>query len=167
MPDKNPSILLGASVYAVLSLITAFIAMNSGTGGQYASSALCCLIAISVPAITVWHYTSTNQLTIPAGTGAGLGALAIVIGGLVSYAIQKVLQLIGAFPSDDEILDRTRDQLLDQGMDPAQVDQTMEMSQMFTGFVGVLISLAIAAVIGAIAGAVAASIFKKGPVEEV
>lgn len=167
MPNKTPSILLGAAIYAVASLIVSFIAINGGTAGQYITSVLCCLVAILVPAVAVWHYTNTYQITIPAGTGAGIGALAIVIGGVISYAIQKLLQVVGAFPSDAEIMERTRSQMLDQGMDPAQVDQAMQMGEMFQGIAGFALNLVIAAVIGAIAGAVAASIFKKGGVEEV
>lgn len=162
MPSKTQSVVLGAAVYAVASLITAFIALNGGTAGQYLSSVLCCLVALVGPFVAVWHYTNTNDLTIPAGTGAGLGALTVVLGGVISYAIQKVLQAVGAFPSDAEILESTRQQMLDQGMDPAQVDQAMGMTEMFTGVVGFGINLVIAAIIGAIAGAIAASVFKKG-----
>lgn len=162
MPDKTPSILLGAAVYVVVSLALSFIALNGGTSGQYLTSALCCLFAVVVPAVAVWHYTHTYHVTIPAGTGAGIGALAIVLGGVVSYVIQKGLQVVGAFPSDAEILERTREQLSLQGLEPEQIEQAMGMSEMFQGVVGFAINLVIAAVIGAIAGAVAASIFKKG-----
>lgn len=162
MPNKSQSILMGVAVYVVASLITVFVALNGGTAGQYLSSVLCCLVAIIGPAVAVWHFTTTNRITIPAGTGAGVGAITVVLGGVVSYAIQKVLQLVGAFPSDAEILDRTRSQMLAQGMEPAQVEQAMEMSEMFTGVLGVAINLVVAAIIGAAAGAVAASVFKKG-----
>ena len=167
MPNKTPSIALGAAVYVVASLIIAMITFNGGTTGQYVSSALCCLVAIAVPSLAVWHYTNTHSVTIPAGTGAGLGALAIVIGGAVAIAIQKLLQLVGVFPTDAEVMAQTRSQMIAQGMDPAQVDQAMQMGQMFQGIGGILINLAISAVIGAIAGAVAASVFKKGTVEEI
>lgn len=162
MPSKSQSILMGAAVYVVASLITGFVALNGGTAGQYLSSVLCCLVAMAGPAVAIWHYTTTNNLTISAGTGAGMGALTVVLGGVVSYAITKVLQVVGAYPSDDEIVERARQQMLDQGMDPAQVDGAMGMVEMTSGVVGVLINLVVAAIIGAIAGAIAASVFKRG-----
>ena len=167
MPSKSQSILMGAAVYVVASLITGFIALNGGTTGQYLSSVLCCLVALAGPAIAVWHYTSTYDLTVPAGTGAGMGALTVVLGGLVSFVIQKGLQLVGAFPSDAEIIERTRDQMVARGMEPEQIDQAMGMVEMTSGVAGVAINLVVAAIIGAIAGAVAASVFKRGAIEDV
>lgn len=162
MPSKTQSILLGAGVYAVAGLITAFIAVNGGTAGGYLAGVLCCLTALIGPFIAVWHYTSTNRLTIPAGTGAGIGAAAVVIGGVISYGITLVLQAISVYPSDAELMDRQREQLLAQGLEPEAIESAMQMGEMFSGIAGAAINLVIAAVIGAIAGAIAASVFKKG-----
>ncbi|WP_420457306.1 hypothetical protein [Rubrivirga sp.] len=166
MPSKTPSIVLGAAVYAVAGLIIGFIAINTGQTGQYLVGVLCCLAALAGPAVAVWHYTSTNGLTIPAGTGAGLGAAAVALGGLVSYGITRLLQAVGAYPSNAELLERQRDQLIAQGMEPEAIEQAMQMGEMFQGIGGAIVNLVIAALIGAIGGAVAASIFKKGPVDE-
>ena len=162
MPSKNQSILLGAAVYTVAGLITAFLSVNGGQSAQYVVSALCCLAALAGPFTAVWHYTSTNNLTVPAGTGAGIGAAAVVLGGIVSYAVTKLLQVAGIYPSDAEMIEQQRDQMISQGMEPEAVDQAMGFAEMFQGIGGFAINLVIAAVIGAIGGAIAASIFKKG-----
>lgn len=166
MPSKNPSVLLGAAVYAVASLITGFVALNGGQTGQYLVSVLCCLFALLGPGVAVWHYTSTNGLTVPAGVGAGMGAAAVFLGGLVSYGISRVLQAVNVYPSDAEMLERQRDQLIAQGMEPEAIESAMQMGEMFQGVGGALINLVIVAVIGAIGGAIAASVFKKGAVDE-
>ena len=160
--SKNQSILLGAAVYTVAGLITGFLAINGGQSAQYFVAALCCLSALAGPFAGVWHYTSTHNLTIPAGTGAGIGAAAVVVGGLISYAITKLLQLANVYPSDAEMVERQRDDMIAQGMEPEAVEQAMGFAEMFQGVGGFAINLVIAAVIGAIGGAIAASIFKKG-----
>ena len=162
MPSKTPSIGLGAAVYAIFSLIIGFVAINGGTAGQYLVSVLCCLAALAGPFAAVWHYTSTNRLTIPAGTGAGLGAAAVVLGGIASYLITLVLQAINLYPSSEEMIEMQRNQMIAQGLEPEAVEQAMQMAEMFQGPLGAVVNLVIAAVIGAVGGAIAAAIFKKG-----
>ena len=162
MPSKTQSILLGAALYTVLSLITGFIALNSGQVGQSLTGLLCCLVAIGSPMLAVWHYTNEYKLTLPAGPGAGMGALVVLIGGAVSYGIQRILQATGAFPTDEEIIERTRDQLAAQGLEPEQIEQFMGFAEMSSGVTGFLVNLVVAIVIGAIGGILGAIIFKKG-----
>ena len=167
-PSKTPSIAVGVAVYVVLGLISAFIMFNGGTGAQMLGSVFGCLVMLTVPVVAVWHYASSNALTLSAGQGAGLGALATAVGVVISGLISLGLQAVGAFPSNEEIMDRQRDQLIAQGnMSPEDVDQMM-------GFFGgmadnPLLSLGsnalIGAVVGAIAGAIAAAVFKKGDAE--
>ena len=166
MPSKTQSILLGAAVAAVLSLVQVFVATQGGTTGQYLSSVFCCLVAVAGAGTAVWHYATTNRLTLPAGTGAGLGAAAAALGGLIAFAIGRVLQAIGVFPSDAETLEQARQQLADQGMDPAMIDSSMQMAESMSGVVGGVINLVILAVLGAIVGAIAASVFKRGEAED-
>lgn len=162
MPKKTPSILLGAVAYAVAALITGFVTINGGQSAQYLTMVLCCVSALLGPAVAVWHYTTTHNVTVPAGTGAGLGAAAVVVGGLISYGITLLLQTIGIYPSNDELMERQRDQLLAQGLEPEQIDGAMQMAEMFSGPLGIVLNIIVAAVIGAIGGAIAASIFKRG-----
>lgn len=165
MPSKSPSILLGAAVAAVLGLLQLFLASSGGTSGQYLSGLVCCLVAIAGAGGAVWHYTTTHKLTIPAGTGAGLGAAAVAAGYALTYVIGEILQAVGVTPSDEELLEMSRSQLIDQGMDPSQVDQALEMGQMMSGPLGAVVGLVVLAILGAIIGAVAASVFKKGTVD--
>lgn len=165
MPSKFPSIALGGAVYAVAALFTGYVTLQGGSSAQYVTMLLCCVSALLGPAVAVWHYTSTHDVTVPAGPGAGLGAAAVVLGGLVSYAITLVLQMAKVYPSDAELIERQRDQLLAQGLDPEQIDAALQMGEMLSGPIGVVVNVVVAAVIGAIGGAIAASIFKRGAVE--
>ncbi|MGB3543147.1 hypothetical protein [Rubrivirga sp.] len=165
MPSKIPSITLGAAVYTVAALFTGFVTIQGGTSAQYVTTLLCCVSALLGPAVAVWHYTTTHKLTLAAGPGAGLGAAAVVAGGLISYVITLGLQALGFYPSNAEMIDRQRDQLLAQGLEPDQVEGALQMAEMFSGPLGVVVNVIVAAVIGAIGGAIAAAIFKRGPVD--
>ena len=164
MPSKTQSILIAAVVGAVLSLLTNFFASSPG-GLQYVGSALGCITIIAVPMVAVWHYTNTHRLTLSAGSGAGLGALAAVAAGLLGAVISFGLQAAGILPSQEELIERQREQMISQGMSAEQVEQALGFATMFTGPLGIALSLVVGAVIGAIVGAIAASIFKKGEVE--
>ncbi|MDT0630514.1 hypothetical protein RQM47_09480 [Rubrivirga sp. S365] len=163
MPTKFPSIAIGAAVYAVLSVLLTFVSQTGGFMAQTIGGCAICLAALAGPLVAVWHYTSTYSLTVPAGTGAGLGAGAGALGGVLSGVLTLVLQAINLLPSAEEQIARTRSMMLEQGGDPAQVDQQIEMMSGFTGnpAVGIVVAVVIGAVVGAIAGAIGASVFKK------
>ena len=165
MPSKTQSILIAAVVGAVLSIITSFLA-TSGGAMQYVGSTLACLVFIAVPMLAVWHYANTYQLTIPAGSGAGLGAMAAVVSGILGYIISFALQAVGVLPTQEEMIAMQREQMLSQGLTAEQIDQAMGFATAMTGPVGVVVGIVIAAVVGAIVGAIAASIFKKGVEED-
>lgn len=163
---KMQSALLGALVYAVLSTLLGFI-LYSGGGMNMAASMVGCLIPIIAAAVAVWHYTSTNSLSIPAGEGAGLGAMAGAAGAVFGSVITLLLQSIGLFPSTEQMVEMQREQMLSQGMEPEQIDQGMQMMEMFSSpLVGILIGIVVGAVLGAIVGAIASLIFKKGEEED-
>lgn len=165
MPSKGQSILLGAFVAVALTLVQLFLVMSGGgTGTQILQSAICCLTAIAGAGVAVWHYTTTYELTIPAGTGAGLGAAATSLGYAIAYVIGLLLQAVGVMPSDEELMERAREQALQQNpeLSAEQLDQIMGFAESMSGTVGALINLVVLAIVGAIVGAIAASIFKKG-----
>ena len=116
MPSKSQSILLGSFVAVALSLVQLFLVTSGGggMGAQMLQTAVCCLIGIGGAGVAVWHYTSENNLTLPAGTGAGIGAAATSLGYVISYVIGMVLQAIGIVPSDAEILETARENALRQ-----------------------------------------------------
>lgn len=168
MPSKTQSILLGAAIGTVLGLVQLFLASNGGTAGQYLSSAVCCLTAVFGAGGAVWHYTSTHRLTIPAGTGATMGSAALVLGAVVSGAIGWLLQLVGVVPSDEVLLERARQQALEQNpnLEPEQLDQIMQFTETMSGPLGMVAGIVVMALLGAIVGAIAASVFKKGAVSD-
>jgi hypothetical protein len=108
----------------------------------------------------VWHYTSTYRLTIPAGQGAALGAAAGAVGAVISWVLTWVLTSAGVMPDPAE---QVRRQLESQpGMTEEQVEAAMQMTEMFSGPLGIVAGILIGAVLGAIVGAIAALVFKKG-----
>lgn len=163
MPSKLPSILIGAAVYAVLAILFSFVAQAGGTVAQVVGGCAVCLTAIVGPLVAVWHYTSTHSLTIPAGGGAGLGAAAGALGAVLGGILGLLLQAIGLLPDAEAQLAQSRAMMLEQGMDPAQIDQQLEMASAFSNpVIGIVIGIVVGAVVGAIAGAIGASVFKKG-----
>ena len=167
-PSKTPSIAIGVAVYVVLGLVAAFVTFSGGMATQSIGGILSCLVALAAPVVAVWHYTSTHALTLPAGQGAALGAIASATGAVVSGLLSWALQQVGVFPTAAEVMEQQRDQLIAQGnMSPEDVDQMMEvMGGMGDNLLLQLgIGVLIGAVVGAIAGAVAAAIFKKGDPE--
>lgn len=163
MTGKWTSIFIGALAATVALLIASALSDPTNPMGNFTSSALCCLGVIGAGLIAVWHYTSTNGLTITGGEGAGMGAaagaIAAILAGLIGYALVAA----GLMPDPEVVM---REML--EGMPEDQ----RGMAERFGGFgmgpVGWLINAVIYAVIGAIGGAIGAAIFKKGgatPVE--
>ena len=163
MPTKLPSIVIGAAVYTVLAVILSFLALSGGMTASIVGSCGLCLTALVGPLVAVWHYTTTHSLTIPAGTGAGIGAGAGALGAILGGIVSLLLQTVGVLPDSAEQLEQQRRTMLDAGMDPAQVDQQLELAASFSNpVIGLVLGIVIGAVVGAIAGAIGASVFKKG-----
>ncbi len=163
MPSKNQSILLGALVSVVLGVVLAFIAYSGSMAGMVVGGCGGCLAAFVGPVIAVWHYTNTHNLTLPAGSGAGLGAITGVAGSVLSWAVTLVLRAVGVFPTAEEVARRSSEMFGAGGTDVPD----MSGSFMSSPIGELLIGLLVGAIVGAIGGAIAASVFKKGPVEEV
>ena len=156
MPPKGPSIFLGAAVVAVLS--TSYLGLIN---------CLCCAGVIIGAMASVWHYTTTHELTIPAGQGAVLGLSAAALGALIATLLNFVLIKIG-LRSDLAISEFIISSFGDQ-MPPEQVDamrEQMEAEVTFaTYFFNALIGVVVSVIFGAIGGAIGASVFKKGGAE--
>ena len=166
-PDKKPSILIGALVYAVISLGSAFLVSKGGMSMQYAAGCLGCLVILAGPAIAVWHYTSTYKVTMLAGPGAAMGAITGAIGALIGGLAQQALIALNVLPDVAEALAMQRNRMIAQGMDPAQVDQAMKMGESFSGLssnpvLGIAVGIVFGAALGALFGALATLVFKKG-----
>ena len=155
MPSKTPSILIGAAVYVALSLLVAFLQLTGILAG-----ALGCLIIFSAGLVAVWHYTSTHHLTIAAGQGAGMGALAGLAGALVGGVIGLALISVGILPDQIEL---ARRQLEAQGLSGADMEQALAMAETFSNpVIGLAISAVVGALFGAASGALGAVLFKNG-----
>lgn len=166
MPSKNQSILLGALAYLVAAQGVGFLSLQTGSAGVggIVVSVLCCLAILVGAGAAVWHYTTTHNVTISPGAGAGMGALAVVLGGLASYLLTLLFQALGVYPSQETLMERGREDALAANPDltPEQLDQAMGFAEMLQGPIGIVVTIAFAAVVGAIAGAVFAAVFKRG-----
>lgn len=149
MSGKSSSIFIGALVVGILS--TSYLSMIN---------MLCCLGVMIGGATAVWHYTSTNELTIMSGEGAGLGALAGLLGGLIGFALDQTMGLFGMGSQ------QVTQGLWEGFMDPAQLEAMKEQQSQYAEggmkYVGALIGMAFGAIFGAVGGAIGASMFKKG-----
>ncbi len=162
MQGKSQSILLGALVAALLGIILSYVAQLN----QYLGLFVCCIPGIVAGLIAVWHYTDAEQVTLRAGQGAQLGAISAAIGSIISSLVVLLLQQVGLMRGTEEQLEIQRQQMMEQGMDPAQIDQALGFAESMTsppamaGFM--LVGILVAALIGAIGGAIGANLFKKG-----
>jgi hypothetical protein len=167
MPSKTPSIALGAVAYVVLSLGAAFLVVQGGTVLGALAGCFGCLVILAGPMLAVWHYTSTHRVTLLPGQGAGLGAITGAVGAVVSGLIQQALIALDVLPDTAEAMAMQRDEMLSQGMDPAQIDSAMGFAEQLGGmtsnpFMSILFGLVIGAALGALFGALASVMFKKG-----
>lgn len=157
MPSKQQSIILGGLVAGLLS--TSYLSFINF---------LCCAGILAGALVAVWHYTDTNELTLPAGQGAVIGILAALVGWGVSFVLNYVLIQAGIradLTVSQFMLDR-----FGASMPPEQYDALIaQMEEEITVgkyVLSALPGLALSALFGAIGGAVGAAIFKKGePIE--
>lgn len=155
MSDKTPSVLIGILAYVILSVLLQFFA-----AGGMMSGVLGCLVILGSAMVGVWHYTSTNELTIAAGEGAGIGALVGIGGALLAGLLSLFLISAGAMPDPTDL---ALEQMRSQGLSDEQIEAQRGMLEMFSSPLAVLlIGSVLGALVGAIGGAIGASVFKKG-----
>ena len=156
MSSKWNSIAIGVLAYVFLSVLLSVVASGAGALGAVFG----CLVVLGSAMIAVWHYTSTNHLTIPGGEGAGMGALTGLIGAVLGGLLGYLLIEMGAVPDP---MDAAIEQMREQGLTQEQIEQSMGMAEMFSSpVIGVLIGAVFGAIVGAVGGAIGAAMFKKG-----
>jgi hypothetical protein len=117
-------------------------------------------------ALTVWHYTSTNELTIPAGKGALMGLTAAALGAFAAIFLNFLLIKMGIRADRaivEAIISMFGDNLPPDQVDTMQdeLDQPVRFGKHFlNGLIGVVVG----AIFGAIGGVIGAAMFKRGPV---
>jgi MFS family permease len=149
MSPKVTSVVLGALAIALLYVLLSLIP----TIGAFLS----CLAVIGGAMIAVWHYTSANNLTVPAGEGAGIGAMAGALGAVVAIALGLLLVQMGLMPDPQQVID---EQLRDMPAD--QREMAERIGGWAQGPVGWAMSVVVNAILGAIGGAIGGAVFKRG-----
>lgn len=152
MSDKSQSIVLAGVSVGIAAAILNLIPVAGGC--------LACLVYLGAGVVAVWHYTDRHHVTLKGGEGAGLGALAGILAGAVSFALQWLFQAIGLAPNWRVAMEEQFEQ---SGMDPAQMEQIIEMLSSPLVMIGIVLGmLIIYAILGALGGVMGASFFKKG-----
>lgn len=152
MPTKSQSIVLAGVAIGVAAAILALI--------PSVGSCLACIAYICAGLLAVWHYTDRHTLTLKGGQGAGLGSLAGIVAVVVAAVLGYLFSFIGLTPPFRQAME---EQLSASGMDPAQMEQFMELMSSPLFFVGMtILGIIIGAIGGAIGGVIGASVFKKG-----
>lgn len=157
MTGKWTSILIGALAATLVLLISSALSDPANPMGNIASTALCCLGVIAAGLVAVWHYTSTNGVTIAGGEGAGMGAVAGAVAAILTGLLTYALIAAGFLPDPEVVM---------QEMLEEMPEDQRAMAERFggigTGPLGWVINAVLYAVIGAIGGAIGAAMFKKG-----
>lgn len=152
MPSKTQSIILGGAIVGVLSPLIGLVPVVGGC--------ISCFGYAIAGVVAVWHYTSTHELTIAGGSGAGMGALAGIVTALVGGLVSYVLIALDIAPGMEQVMEG----LAESGaMDDDQLDEIAEFifsPVAYLAFMGV--GAIFGAILGAVGGAIGASVFKKG-----
>ena len=162
MSGKFQSILLGALLTGILA--AAYYVVQFGNQSQILGALSCCVVPTVGALVAVWHYTTTNALTLASGQGATIGMSAGALGYVISWVLALLISLTGIVPGPfdmEAIVEVTRDAMVEQGQDPAIIDQSIEMVRQFF-WLGPVIGVAAYSAFGAVVGAIAANVFKKG-----
>ncbi|MEM8488995.1 MAG: hypothetical protein AAF564_25845 [Bacteroidota bacterium] len=152
MPSKTQSIILGGAIVGVLSPLIGLIPVVGGC--------ISCLGYTIAGVVAVWHYTSTHELTIAGGSGAGMGALAGIVTALVGGLVSYVLIALDVAPGMEQVMEGFAES---GALDDEQLEDIADFifsPVAYLAFMGV--GAIIGAILGAIGGAIGASVFKKG-----
>jgi len=159
--DDYNSIVLGAAVIMVISLVPYLSLLNS----------LCCLGIMLGGMTSVYHYTSSYQLSLISGEGFKLGSLAGILGGLATLVISYTAQIVFGYQPGGELLDLMRDFQMEMAQgDP---DMIAELESVYKKakeveisvpemIFGTILTVTINAIFSGIGGAIGSSLFKYG-----
>lgn len=168
---KNESVWMGALIAGALALLAGLLVIYVQNQIVQGVSGIltCCGIPFIGAFITIWHYSNAHGTKLNAGDGAGLGALALSFGAIISGVLSWVLQTLGLTPSQQELLAMQKTQMTAQwraqGMSDEQIDTMVQQTEKWTTMLGhpliaMLSSVVVFAIMGAICGAIVAAIYK-------
>ena len=153
MSGKMQSIVLAGLVTGVLALLIS-IPQNP------ILQCVGCLVYMGAGLMGVWHFTSTNGVTISGGQGVGIGAAAGAIAAILASLLGMVLfadRMTEGFSQALEGLAQNPD-IDDETYDTLEGFFTGSGIYVFVVFFGALIG----SIMGLIGGAIGASVFKNG-----
>jgi hypothetical protein len=153
MPDAKQSIILGGIVTGILS--TSYLGLIN---------IVCCLGVIVGAMVTVWHYTDTNELTIPTGKGATLGIGGALIGLVISTILNLILVKAGINHEtaiQEFVINRFADSMPPEQLEAMEAE-LMTQKSLVEHVTGFATGAAVFTAFGAIGGSIAAKLFKKG-----
>lgn len=167
MNSKFQSVLIGGLIAAVAGIIVTLgaqiLGVSDPTNPQpvlgLIVNLLGCMIMLTSGLITVWHYTSENELTIKGKTGVGMGALAGVTYAIGALVLSWLMIALDILPSPDETMELMRE----AGMFDAEGSEQVEsITRMMTIWGAIAVLMIGGPIMGLIGGAIGASFFKKG-----
>lgn len=133
--------------------------------GQAANSGLASagiVITIVVMVLAMKEFRTANGGFMSYGQGLGIGALMAGISGFISSTYSYIYNEFIDTTLRQQILDKVRDDLENRGMDDAQVEQALEMTQKFSSpGLTFLFGIIGAIVIGFIISLIISAIMKK------
>lgn len=149
----------GAIVGVASILLSTILFVTDQTGNQGFSS-LIYLLIIAGLVMAMREYKGLNENYMSYGEGVSLGALLSAVAGLISSTYSVIYMTFIDATVMQRTMDKVREKYEEQGMDDAQIDKVMEMSQQFqspgilfifgvlgTIFLGTIFSLVIAAIL--------------------
>ncbi len=155
--SKKKSILIAAAITAVLGFVSysyIFLCMHYIFGGFAAAGG----------------FAKRYSITIPAGTGAKLGAVSAFLGMLVTFSIFIVLFYNGVA---DEMIEQFRGEMLQRLYEEGRAEAadwfetfSLDRIRLLIVFAFVAAGSALSLILGALGGVIGASVFKKGPLAQ-
>jgi len=170
MSSKSQSILIGGFLAAVTGVFISVAGEISGASDPQNSqspagiilSVVGCMVMLTSGLISVWHYTSENELTLTGRQGAVIGVLSGLVYGVGAIVLSYLLVVAGFLPSPEETIQRIRDT---GAFDAPGAEQAESITRMAITWGAPLILVAGGAILGLIGGLIGAALFKRGTEE--
>ena len=125
-----------------------------------AGGCLACLAYIGAGVMAVWHFSTTNQINVPAGKGVVLGLMAGVAATVIAIILADILRSVGWMPGLEETIAQMEEAGSLDAMDEGTRDTVLGLVEKMFGWVGKIVGLLIGSLAGMIGGAIGGALFK-------